>query len=106
MKVKEEMVSGPTDVFLLTKPPGSDRSELCMKLLARRERARLYLAGDGVYHLPDRGSDLPPSCEVRASKEDVAARGVVARIRAEVTEDFYEILVEDLMEGDGRFFNF
>jgi len=96
----------PTDVFLLTEPPGSDRSELCMKLLARRERARLYLAGDGVYHLLDRGSDLPPSCDVCACKEDVAARGVVARIRAEVTEEFYEILVEDLMEGDGRFFNF
>jgi hypothetical protein len=36
----------------------------------------------------------------------VAARGVVAKIRAEVTEEFYEILVEDMMEGDGRFFTF
>ena len=96
----------PTDVFLLTKPPESDRSKLCMKLLSRSQRSKLYLAGDGVYHLLDRGSDLPPSCEVRACKEDVAARGVVVRIRAEVTEDFYEILVEDVMEGDGRLFTF
>lgn len=106
MKVKEYMVLRSADVFLLTKPPGSDRSELCMKLLSRRERARLYLAGDGVYHLLNQTIDLPLSCEVFASREDVVARGVVARIRAEVTEEFYEILVEDVMEGDGRFFNF
>lgn len=100
------MVSGSKDVFLLTEPPGSERSELCMKLLSRSQRSKLYLAGDGVYHLLDRGSDLPPSCEVRACKEDVAARGVVVRIRAEVTDDFYEILVEEVMEGDGRLFTF
>jgi tRNA 2-thiouridine synthesizing protein B len=94
------------DVYLLTKPPGSERSELCMKLLARSQRSKLYLVGDGVYHLLDGGGVFPPSCEVRACKEDVAARGVVARIRAEVTEEFYEILVEDMMEGDGRFFTF
>ncbi|UEC43804.1 MAG: hypothetical protein METHAR1v1_1700010 [Methanothrix sp.] len=94
------------DIFLLTEPPGSERSELCMKLLSRSQRSKLYLAGDGVYHLLGDKGFYPPSCEVRASKEDVAARGVVARIRAEVTEDFYEILVEDMMEGDGRFFTF
>lgn len=94
------------DVFLLTKPPKSERSELCLKLLARSERSRLYLAGDGVYHLLSEAEEIPPSCKVLASKEDVAARGVVPRIRAEVPEDFFEKLVEDLMEGDGRFFTF
>ena len=106
MKVKEDMVLRSADVFLLTKPPGSDRSELCMKLLARRERARLYLAGDGVYHLLDRGSDLPPSCEVCACKEDVAARGIVPRKGAEVVEDFYDRLVVEFMEGTGGVFSF
>ena len=94
------------DVFLLTKPPKSERSELCLKLLARSERSRLYLAGDGVYHLLSRASDLPPSCEVLACKEDLAARGVVPRRRAEVLEDFYERLVEDSMERDGNLFTF
>lgn len=95
------------DVFLLTKPPQSERSELCLKLLARSERSRLYLVGDGVYHLLSQPGTIPPSCEILASKEDVAARGVVPRWRrAEVREDFYERLVEDVMEGDGRFFTF
>ena len=39
------------DVFLLTKPPFSPRSYLCLNLAARSENARLYLLGDGVYHL-------------------------------------------------------
>ena len=94
------------DVFLLTKPPGSERSELCLKLLARSSKSRLYLAGDGIYHLLSQAVEIPPSCEVLASKEDVAARGVVSKRRAEVREDFYERLVEDVMEGDGRFFTF
>ena len=41
-----------------------------------------------------------------ACKEDVAARGVVPKRRAEVRENFYERLVEDVMEGDGQFFTF
>ena len=40
-----------SDVFLLTKPPLSLRSELCLKLAACSGKARIYLAGDGVYHL-------------------------------------------------------
>jgi len=95
-----------TDVFLLTKPPQSERSELCLKLLARSEKSRLYLAGDGVYHLLNQAWDLPPSCEVRTCKEDVAARGVVLRRGAEVLGDFYERLVEDVMERDGNLFAF
>jgi tRNA 2-thiouridine synthesizing protein B len=94
------------DIFLLTKPPKSERSELCLKLLARSEKSRLYLAGDGVYHLLSRVPDLPPSCEVLACKEDLVARGVVPRRRAEVREDFYERLVEDVMERDGNHFTF
>jgi tRNA 2-thiouridine synthesizing protein B len=105
LRVNREQVM-MMDVFLLTKPPQSERSEICLKLLARSERSRLYLAGDGVYHLLSQPGTIPPSCEVLASKEDVAARGVVPRRGAEVREDFYERLVEDVMEGDGRFFTF
>jgi len=94
------------DVFLMTKPPKSERSELCLKLLARSEKSRLYLSGDGVYHLLSQAVEIPPSCEVLACKEDVAAWGVVPKRRAEVRENFYERLVEDVMEGDGQFFTF
>lgn len=94
------------DVFLLTKPPGSERSELCLKLLAQSEKSRLYLAGDGVYHLLSQAVEIPQFCEVLACKEDVAARGVVPKRRAEVREDFYERLVEDAMERDGNLFTF
>jgi tRNA 2-thiouridine synthesizing protein B len=104
--VNEDMGLRSTDVFLLTKPPQSERSELCLKLLARSAKSRLYLAGDGVYHLLNQAWGLPPSCEVRACKEDVAARGVVSRRGAEVLEDFYERLVEDVMERDGNLFVF
>ncbi len=106
MKVKEYMVLRSADVFLLTKTPESDRSKLCMKLLARSERARLYLAGDGVYHLLEDKAVFPPSCEIFACLEDVAARGVVARKEVKVLEEFYDTLVEDVMEATGRFFSF
>lgn len=94
------------DVFLLTKPPKSERSELCLKLLARSEKSRLYLAGDGVYHLLNQALDLPSSCEVFACKRDLAARDVVPRRRAEVLGDFYDRLVEDAMGRDGNLFTF
>jgi len=100
------IISGSWDVFLLTKPPQSPRSELCLKLLARSKKARLYLAGDGVYHLLNQASDLPPSCNVYACEEDVAARGIVPRKRAEILGDFYERLVEDVMEGEDGLFAF
>lgn len=100
------MSSRSMDVFLLTKPPQSPRSELCLKLLVRSKKARLYLVGDGVYHLLNQASDLPPSCDICASKEDVAARGIVPRKRAVILGDFYERLVEDVMEGENRLFAF
>ncbi|HII07226.1 MAG TPA: sulfurtransferase complex subunit TusB [Methanotrichaceae archaeon] len=100
------MGSKSTCVFLLTKSPQSPRSELCLKLLARSKKARLYLVGDGVYHLLNQASLLPPSCDIYACKEDVAARGIVARKNVEILGDFYERLVEDVMEGEDRLFAF
>jgi hypothetical protein len=39
------------DIFLLTKPPHSDRARFCLQLIMQSENAVLYLAGDGVYNL-------------------------------------------------------
>ena len=66
----------------------------------------MYLAGDGVYHLLGTAREFPPSCEIYACEVDVAARGIVPRKGAQVLGDFYERLVEDVMEGEGGLFTF
>lgn len=85
------------DVFLLTKPPFSPRAELCLKLAARSGNARLYLAGDGVYHLLCGIRELP-GCMIYACQEDLEARAVNAREKAMVPENFYAVFIEDVME--------
>lgn len=85
------------DVFLLTKPPFSPRSELCLKLAARSEKARLYLAGDGVYHLLTGIKELP-ECEVYACKEDIEARAITPGKKVIVPDNFYSDFVENIME--------
>lgn len=85
------------DVFLLTKPPFSPKSELCLKLAARSGKARLYLAGDGVYHL-FAGIEKLPECEVYACKEDLEARAIRAGEKVLVPDDFYSDFIEDIME--------
>lgn len=117
-----KMETGEGEVFLLTKPPGSPRSELCLSLIVRAEKrgkpTRLYLAGDGVYHLL--GGNLP-ACKVYACKEDLEARGIRTegrgtegrgaegtRTGAELTipEAFYETFTEDLMEHCEQVYTF
>ncbi|WP_292386965.1 sulfurtransferase complex subunit TusB [Methanosarcina sp. UBA5] len=85
------------DVFLLTKPPSSPRSELCLKLAARAGKARIYLAGDGVYHLLAR-IDEQPEFEIYACKEDLEARAIKAGKRVTVLDNFYSDFIEDIME--------
>ena len=68
--------SSQMDVFLLTKPPKSDRARICMRLIARSENAILYLAGDGVYNLLDDAIKALPRERIFACKEDLEARGV------------------------------
>lgn len=85
------------DVFLLTKPPFSPRSELCLKLVARSGKARLYLAGDGVYHLLG-GIEQLPECEIYACKEDLEARAITVGERVKVPDNFYSDFIEDIME--------
>jgi tRNA 2-thiouridine synthesizing protein B len=91
------------DVFLLTKPPFSPRSDLCLKLAARSGNAKIYLAGNGVYHLLA-GIEEIPGCKVLACQEDLEARAIRSKEEAgdkekvAVPENFYAALVEDLME--------
>jgi len=86
------------DLFLLTKPPLSPRSELCLKLASRSENARIYLAGDGVYHLLT-GIEEHPEFRIYACKEDLMARAIIAGEEVTVLEDFYAALVTDIMEN-------
>lgn len=85
------------DVFLLTKPPFNSRSELCLKLAARSGKTRLYLAGDGVYHLLT-GIEELPEYEVYACKEDLEARAIKAGEKVTVPDNFYSEFIEDIME--------
>lgn len=85
------------DVFLLTKPPHNGRSELCLKLAARSGNARIYLAGDGVYHLLT-GIEELPGFKVYACQQDLELRAIRVGERVIVPDDFYTAFVEDAME--------
>jgi tRNA 2-thiouridine synthesizing protein B len=95
------------EIFLLTKPPHSDRTRLCFQLMEHSENAVLYLAGDGVYFLLDAASlkALPKEC-IMVCKEDLQARGVQAEGMATVLEDFYELLVKEMTLDDSRIYTF
>ncbi len=95
------------EIFLLTKSPHSDRTRLCFQLMEHSENAVLYLAGDGVYILLDAALlKALPKERILVCKEDVEARGVQAEGRATVPENFYELLVEDIMLEGNRIFAF
>jgi tRNA 2-thiouridine synthesizing protein B len=99
MNVKQEKLH----VFLLTKPPFSPRADLCLKLAARSGNAKIYLAGDGVYHLLAGILELP-GCKILACQEDLEARAIKGKEdgrdkeKVAVPENFYVALIEDLME--------
>lgn len=72
---------GPrVDIFLLTKPPFSERARFCLRLIAQSENAVLYL--------------------------DLEARGVQAGDKTVVLFDFYERLVEDAMNKESKLYAF
>jgi len=84
-------------IFLLTKPPHSDRAKLCLHLIEHLGNASLYLAGDGVFNLLE--FDLLQAMPVKmilACKEDMEARGVQPEAGVIVPENFYEHLVKDM----------
>jgi tRNA 2-thiouridine synthesizing protein B len=93
------------DVFLLTKPPFSPQSEMCLKLAARSGNARLYLAGDGVYHLYSGIQELPGYI-VYACQEDLEARAIKVREKIIVPDNFYAAFIEDVMEHCRRAYTF
>jgi sulfur relay protein TusB/DsrH len=95
------------EIFLLTKPPNSDRAGLCFQLLEHSKNAVLYLAGDGVYILLDAAFlEALPKERILACREDLLARGLQAEGRATVPENFYELLVEDMMSEESRILAF
>jgi sulfur transfer complex TusBCD TusB component (DsrH family) len=67
----------------------------------------LYLAGDGIYNLLDVASlRALPKQSILVCKEDLEARGVQAEGRASVPENFYELLVKDMMLEGSRIYTF
>lgn len=87
------------DIFLLTKPPCNGRAKLCLQLVTRSENAALYLAGDGVYNLLEKGLEALLCDRVLACKEDLEARGVQTGDKTTILDDFYERLVKDMMQA-------
>ena len=85
------------DLFPLTKPPLNPRSELCLRLASLSGDARIYLAGDGVYHLLI-GIEEQPEFRIYACKEDLEARAIRPGEKVIVPDDFYAALIEDIME--------
>ncbi len=94
------------EIFLLTKPPKNLLSELCFKLIQRSQDARLYLAGDGVYCLLSGFEDILPHERIFACMEDMEARGIPCKDGVNACDNFYEKLVEDMMEERNGFYSF
>ena len=94
------------DIFFLTRPPKSERTELCFRLMEHGEDPVLYLAGDGVYNLLDEVLMRGWSGKVMACKEDLEARGLQAGEGARVPEDFYQLLVEEMAAEGSRIYSF
>lgn len=118
----------------MTKTPQSERTRLCLRLLASlvgssgsassavSADAVVYLAGDGVYNLIDQeGQDFPglagiqqgkplpallPGDRIIACREDLQARGVSEEGNATVPVNFYELLVNDIMKEGSRIYTF
>jgi len=110
-------------IFLLTKTPNSERTKICLRLAASSVDAIVYLAGDGVYNLlgqaecseasqagqGDDGQSLASALSrhrVLACREDLEARGVSADGKESVPDDFYESLVDDMMQEGCQVYSF
>jgi len=93
-------------IFLLTKPPESERSKLCLRLMEHTKDAVLYLAGDGVFNLLGDSLAALPSSRIYACREDMQARGVKGAGRATVLDDFYDRMVADTMDDGSKVYSF
>ncbi len=93
-------------IFLLTKPPGSDRAKLCFLLMKLSKNPILYLAGDGVYNLLNELIDYLPHDSIYVCKEDMDARGVQSTDAIILIDNFYESLVKGMMYFSDRVYAF
>jgi hypothetical protein len=92
------------DLFLLSKPPGSTRAELCFRLMERSNDPVIYLFGDGVFHLL-RISEIPAG-RIVICKEDAQKRGLAAGAGAYGQDEFYDRLVNEIMETADHVYTF
>ncbi|HOK58401.1 DsrH/TusB family sulfur metabolism protein [Methanothrix sp.] len=87
-----------SSVFILTKPPGSPRAELCLRMLGGN--FRLYLLGDGVYNILT-GRLGGVAGDVFAFTQDLRERGVSPAGIKEI--DDYSVMVDDIMSAESVF---
>ncbi len=92
------------NTFLLTKAPRAPRSELCFELMSRSEHPKLFLLGDGTYHLLNL-AELK-GVKVVACKDDAMARGLPVSDREMMPDDFYGLLVKEMMERSDHVYVF
>jgi tRNA 2-thiouridine synthesizing protein B len=102
----DEGNSAKRTIFLLTKPPGNDRTKLCFLLMKLSKNPILYLAGDGVYNLLNGPIDYLPHDSIYVCKEDMDARGVQSTDAIILIDNFYEQLVEEMMLWSDRIYAF
>lgn len=94
-----------TDLFMLSKPPGTTRAKLCFDLLKRSDDPVLYLCCDGVFHLI-RKQEIPDTRMV-ICRDDALTRGVpVGDGNALDQNEFYEHMVRDMMENADQVYTF
>jgi len=107
MKMENGRDMDRKEIFLLTKPPHSERTRLCFSLMEHSEDAALYLAGDGVYNLLQFDClKIRPKARILACEDDLKARGVPVREDVIVPENFYQLLVEEMISEGSRIYTF
>jgi len=94
------------EVFLLTRPPHSQRTKICLRLVESSRNAILYLAGDGVQNLLGTSLNALPKDRIFACKEDILARGIQMEEKATLLADFYERLAIDLLRDGNKIYSF
>ena len=94
-----------TDLFMLSKPPGSTRAKLCFEFVKRSDDPVLYLFCDGVFHLI-RKQEIPKARLV-VCRDDALTRGVPIEDESAFGQDeFYERMVHDMMENVDHVYSF
>ncbi|WP_167848782.1 DsrH/TusB family sulfur metabolism protein [Methanolobus halotolerans] len=94
------------DVFLLTKSPDHVRTRLCWRLITQSENVVLYLTGDGVYNLLCPSVQKLPPKKILVCKEDQKARGVQIEGIVITLIDFYDRMIEDIMDEKNKVYVF